>query len=53
MLFRNAPFVEFADEAIGIGGPTSKESYLNQDSIINAAKRANADAIHPGKLIWR
>jgi 3-methylcrotonyl-CoA carboxylase alpha subunit len=45
---KNAPFVEFADEAIGIGGPTSKESYLNQDSIINAAKRANVDAIHPG-----
>lgn len=47
-LDRNAPFVEFADEAIGIGGPTSKESYLNQDSIINASKRANVDAIHPG-----
>jgi 3-methylcrotonyl-CoA carboxylase alpha subunit len=45
---RNAPFVEYADEAVGIGGPTSRESYLNQDSIINAAKRVNADAIHPG-----
>lgn len=40
--------VKFADEAVCIGPPPSKESYLNMASIIAAAEITNADAIHPG-----
>lgn len=40
--------VRFADEAVCIGPPKSKDSYLNIPSIIAAAEITNADAIHPG-----
>ncbi len=40
--------VRFADEAVCIGPPMSKESYLNIPRIIAAAEITNADAIHPG-----
>jgi len=40
--------VKFADEAICIGPPASKDSYLNIANIIAAAEITNADAIHPG-----
>ncbi len=40
--------VKFADEAVCIGPPPSKQSYLNMASIIAAAEITNADAIHPG-----
>ncbi len=40
--------VKFADEAVCIGPPPSKDSYLNIPSIIAAAEITNADAIHPG-----
>ncbi len=40
--------VRFADEAVCIGPPVSKESYLNIPNIIAAAEITNADAIHPG-----
>ncbi len=40
--------VKFADEAVCIGPPSSKDSYLNIPSIIAAAEVTNADAIHPG-----
>jgi acetyl-CoA carboxylase, biotin carboxylase subunit len=40
--------VRFADEAVCIGPPPSKESYLNIQRIISAAEITNADAIHPG-----
>lgn len=40
--------VRFADEAICIGPPQSKQSYLNIPAIITAAVVTNADAIHPG-----
>ncbi|MCR4416573.1 MAG: acetyl-CoA carboxylase biotin carboxylase subunit [Ignavibacteria bacterium] len=40
--------VRFADEAICIGPPPSKESYLNIPRIIAAAEITGADAIHPG-----
>ncbi len=40
--------VRFADEAVCIGGPSSKDSYLNIPRIISAAEITNADAIHPG-----
>ncbi|MEX2511736.1 MAG: acetyl-CoA carboxylase biotin carboxylase subunit [Cyclobacteriaceae bacterium] len=40
--------VRFADEAVCIGAPPSKDSYLNIPRIIAAAEITNADAIHPG-----
>lgn len=40
--------VRFADEAVCIGPPPGKLSYLNIPSIIAAAEVTNADAVHPG-----
>ena len=40
--------VRFASEAVCIGPPPSKDSYLNIANIISAAEITNADAIHPG-----
>ena len=40
--------VRFADEAVCIGPPPSKDSYLKIANIIAAAEITNADAIHPG-----
>lgn len=40
--------VRFADEAVCIGPPLSKDSYLSIPKIIAAAEITNADAIHPG-----
>ncbi|GJM61964.1 acetyl-CoA carboxylase biotin carboxylase subunit [Persicobacter diffluens] len=45
---RREAFVKEADEAIALGGNRPDESYLKQDLIIEAAKNAGADAIHPG-----
>src|SRR5207253_2237261 len=45
---RHAPHVAMADSAYCIGPPPASESYLRIDSIIDAAKRSGADAIHPG-----
>jgi 3-methylcrotonyl-CoA carboxylase alpha subunit len=43
-----AQHVQMADEAIHIGAAPARESYLNISAIIAAAKRAGAEAIHPG-----
>ena len=43
-----APFVRDADLAVAIGGRTSAESYLVAEKVLDAARRAGADAIHPG-----
>ncbi len=40
--------VRFADEAICIGPPPSKQSYLDVRSLLAAADVSGADAIHPG-----
>jgi len=45
---RESLHVRFADEAVCIGPPASKESYLNIPSIISAAEVTGVDAIHPG-----
>ena len=43
-----ARHVAEADEALPIGPPAAKESYLVADKIIAAARESGADAIHPG-----
>ncbi|MGB2607411.1 MAG: biotin carboxylase N-terminal domain-containing protein, partial [Isosphaeraceae bacterium] len=45
---KNARHVELADEAVCIGPPPSKESYLAMDRIIAACKQTGAEAVHPG-----
>lgn len=45
---RNAQHVRQADMAIHIGGSAASDSYLNAESIINAALKVKAEAIHPG-----
>jgi propionyl-CoA carboxylase alpha chain len=45
---RDARHVDMADEAVLIGPAPSRESYLNADRIIAAAKETGAQAIHPG-----
>ncbi|MGQ9888367.1 MAG: acetyl/propionyl/methylcrotonyl-CoA carboxylase subunit alpha [Aggregatilineales bacterium] len=40
--------VEQADEAVHIGASPPSESYLNIPKLIEAARRAGADAVHPG-----
>src|SRR5260370_3723020 len=45
---REAMLVAFADEAIRIGPPPPKESYLNIESILDAARKSGAGAIQPG-----
>ncbi|GAA1991107.1 acetyl-CoA carboxylase biotin carboxylase subunit [Catenulispora subtropica] len=45
---RDSAVVRFADEAVHIGPPPSKRSYLHIPSIIEAALQTGAEAIHPG-----
>ena len=45
---RSALHVQTADEAIFIGGSEPRESYLNIEKIIAAARESGAEAIHPG-----
>jgi acetyl-CoA carboxylase biotin carboxylase subunit len=44
----DALHVKFADEAVCIGPPASRQSYLNVPMIISAAEVTGADAVHPG-----
>ncbi len=43
-----AMHVRLADEAVCIGPPSARDSYLNKAAIISAATITDADAIHPG-----
>lgn len=45
---RSSSHISLADEAYPLGNPTASESYLNIKKIIEVAKRAHVDAIHPG-----
>jgi propionyl-CoA carboxylase alpha chain len=40
--------VQVCDEAVRLGGRTAAESYLRVDRIVEAARLAGADALHPG-----
>ena len=43
-----APHVRLADEAVRVGPPPVKDSYLQIDAIVDAARSTGAQAIHPG-----
>lgn len=45
---RSAPHVSAADDAVRIGRAPAAESYLNIESIVEAAMSSGADAVHPG-----
>lgn len=45
---RNALHAKIADEAVCIGAPAAKDSYLNEKAIIAACEITGADAVHPG-----
>ena len=45
---KDARFVMLADEAVNIGAPPSRESYLVGEKIIAACKQTGAQALHPG-----
>jgi acetyl-CoA carboxylase biotin carboxylase subunit len=45
---RDAVHVRLADEAVLLGPPPAKDSYLRVDKVLEAARLTRADAIHPG-----
>ncbi|RSK39474.1 acetyl-CoA carboxylase biotin carboxylase subunit [Hymenobacter perfusus] len=45
---RNALHVRYADEAVCVGPPASKDSYLRGDKILEVCRQLGVDAIHPG-----
>ena len=45
---REARHAREADVAAWVGGPLPRDSYLKIDTLIDAAKRTGADAVHPG-----
>lgn len=45
---RDSLHAQIADEAVCIGPPATKDSYLNMNAVIQAAVNSGAEAIHPG-----
>ena len=43
-----APYLEMAGEAYAIGPAPARESYLNQDALIEVLRKSHADGLHPG-----
>ena len=44
----HAPYLEMASQTFAIGPAPARESYLNQDTIIEVLKKSGADGLHPG-----
>jgi 3-methylcrotonyl-CoA carboxylase alpha subunit len=44
----DAPHVSMADEAVRIGPPPVRESYLSIEAVVDAARKTGADGVHPG-----
>jgi len=42
-----APYLEMASESYAIGPAPARESYLNQDTLIEVIRKAGADGLHP------
>ena len=45
---KHAGFVRYADEAYDVGPARAADSYNDGEAVIEAARKADADAIHPG-----
>ena len=45
---RQAQYVEMASEAYALSGDTYRDTYLNEDAIIDILHKSGADAVHPG-----
>jgi acetyl-CoA carboxylase biotin carboxylase subunit len=43
-----APYLAMASETYSIGPAPARESYLNQDAIVEVARKSHADGLHPG-----
>ena len=45
-----APYLEMAGETYAIGAAPARDSYLNQDVLLEVFKRAGVDGMHPGPI---
>jgi acetyl-CoA carboxylase biotin carboxylase subunit len=45
---RDAVHVRMADEAVAVGPPPARDSYLRAEAIVEAARLTGADGVHPG-----
>ena len=45
---RDAPYLALAGESVHIGAAPARDSYLNQDRLLEVAQQAHADGLHPG-----
>jgi len=45
---RALPHTTLADESVLLGPAPARESYLNQEAVIDAARRTGATLVHPG-----
>ena len=43
-----APYLEMASETYAIGPAPARESYLNQDALLEVVRQSHADGLHPG-----
>lgn len=44
----HAPYLEMASQTFAIGPAPARESYLNQDTLIEVLRQSGADGLHPG-----